>query len=98
MKENEDPVLMTYHPDTKQRKKEDDENPIFMAKEHFLPQKSSTLKKIRVFLWAHCKDVSVDKKAEKDKNVVINLLISLNPHDFITYKLQCKEKYFSFAR
>ena len=35
---------------TKQRKKEDDGNPIFMAKEHFLPQKSSTLKKIRVFL------------------------------------------------
>lgn len=71
--------------------------PNFIAKEHFLPQKSSILKKIRVFLWVHCKDVSVDKKAEKDKNVVINLLISLNPHDFITYKLQCKEKYFSFA-
>lgn len=50
MKENEDQVSMSYHPDTKQRKKEDDENPIFMAKEHFLPQKSSTLKKIRVFL------------------------------------------------
>ena len=64
MKENEDQVSRTYHPDTKQRKKEDDENPIFMAKEHFLPdenpifmakehflpQKSSTLKKIRVFL------------------------------------------------
>lgn len=45
MKENEDPVLMTYHPDTKQRKKEDDDNPIFMAKEQFFTAKIVYIKK-----------------------------------------------------
>ena len=67
MKENEDQVSMTYHPDTKQRKKEDDENPIFMAKEHFLPQKSSTLKKLGYFCELIVKMCPLIKRQRKTK-------------------------------